>query len=148
MLYNRMGRNEKAETLFRETVDEHPQLHEVAYSLGLLLVEQKKYQDAVEYLRKAAKGMPKRPRVHYNLGLLLQQLKLWDQAEASLHRALEISPDDMDYLHAIADHYLRRGQMEAAGRIAERMVEKHPDNPLGQRVLRFIEREMNPRSDQ
>ena len=148
MLYNRMGRNEVAERLFRETVDENPQLHEAAYSLGLLLVEQKKYQDAVEYLRKAAKGMPNRPRVHYNLGLLLQQLKLWDQAEASLHRALEISPDAMDYLHAIADHYLRRGQMEAAGRIAERMVEKHPDNPLGQRVLRFIEREMNPRSDQ
>ena len=148
MLYNRMGRNEAAERLFRETVDEHPQLYEVAYSLGLLLVERKKYQDAIEYLRKAAKGMPNRPRVHYNLGLLLQQMRQWDEAEIALRRALKVDPNAMDYLHAMADHYLRRGQLEAAGRIAERMVEKHPGHPLGHRMLRFIEREMNRRSDQ
>jgi len=148
MLYNRMGRNEAAERLFRETVDEHPQLYEVAYSLGLLLVERKKYQDAIEYLRKAAKGMPNRPRVHYNLGLLLQQMRQWDEAEIALLRALKVDPNAMDYLYAMADHYLKRGQLEAAGRIAKRMVKKHPGNPLGQRILKFIESEMNPRRGQ
>lgn len=148
MLYNRMGRNEEAERLFRETVDEHPQLYETSYSLGLLLVERKKYQDAVEYLRKAAKGMPGRARVHYNLGLLLQQMRQWEEAGTALRRALEVEPDVMDYLHALADHYLRKGQVEAAGRVAKRMVEKHPGNPLGQRILKFIESEMNRRRDQ
>jgi tetratricopeptide (TPR) repeat protein len=148
MLYNRMGRNEEAERLLRETVAEHPQLYEAAYSLGLLLVERKKYQDAVEFLDKAAQGMPNRARVHYNLGLLLQQLRLLNDAETALNRALEIEPDTMDYLYAMADHYLRSGQMEAAERIANRMIEKHPDNPLGQKILKFIESEMNRGRDQ
>jgi tetratricopeptide (TPR) repeat protein len=143
MLYNRVGNNEAAERLLRETIAEHPHFYEAAYSLGLLLAERKKYQNAVEFLTKAAKGIPNRARVHYNLGLLLQQLGQLNEAETALRRALEIEPDTMDYLYAMADHYLRRGQMEAAGRIAQRMVEKHPGNPLGQKILRFIEKEMN-----
>jgi len=142
MLYNEMGRNREAEKLFREVVDEHPQLYEAAYSLGLLLVELKKYQDAHQYLRKASKGMPNRSRAHYNLGLLLQQMKQWDEAETALKRALEVEPESMDYLHAMADHYLRRGMLEAAGHIAQRMVDQHPANPLGRQILGFIEREM------
>jgi len=142
MLYNKMGRNGEAERLFRETVDEHPQLYEAAYSLGLLLVEQKKYQDAVQYLRKAAKGMPNQSRAHYNLGLLLQQTGQWDEAETALKQALEIEPESVDYLHAMADHYIRRGRLEAARNIAQRMLESRPDHPLGHRILRFIDKEM------
>jgi tetratricopeptide (TPR) repeat protein len=148
MLYNRIGSDEAAERLLRETVTENPQLYEAAYSLGLLLAERKKYQDAVEFLGKAAKGMPNRARVHYNLGLLLQQLGQLNDAETALHRSLEIEPDTMDYLHAMADHYLRRAQLEAAERIAKRMIEKHPGNPLGQRFLKFIEKEMNRGTNQ
>jgi tetratricopeptide (TPR) repeat protein len=148
MLNNRVGNNDAAERLLRETVTEQPQLYEAAYSLGLLLAERNKYEDAVEFLGKAAKGMPNRTRVHYNLGLLLQQLGQLDEAETALQRALEIEPDTMDYLHAMADHYLRRGQLQAAGRIAQRMIVKHPGNPLGQSILKFIESEMYRRRDQ
>ena len=140
--------NEAAEKLFKEAVEEHPQLHEAAYSLGLLLVERKKYQDAVKYLRKAANGMPNRARIHYNLGLLLQQVGQWDEAEITLRQALKLDPDAMDYLHAMADHYLRRGHLEAAARISERMVVTHPNNPLGIRILEFIKKELNRRRDQ
>ena len=49
----------------------------------------------------------------------------------------------MDYLYALADHYLKSGQMEAAEGIAEQMVEKHPDHPLGHQIQRFIKREIN-----
>jgi predicted Zn-dependent protease len=75
-------------------------------------------------------------------------MRQWDEAEIALRRALKVDPNAVDYLHAMADHYLRRGQLQAAGRIAERMVEKHPGHPLGHRILRFIEREINRRSDQ
>jgi tetratricopeptide (TPR) repeat protein len=92
--------------------------------------------------------MPNRARVHYNLGLLLQQLVRLNEAETALRRALEIEPDNMDYLYAMADYYLRRGQIKDAGRIARRMMERHPGNPLGQKILRFVEKEMNRRKDQ
>jgi len=43
MLYNGMGDKEKAETLLREVVAAYPHEYQVAYSLGLLLAEKKKY---------------------------------------------------------------------------------------------------------
>ncbi len=53
MLYNHTGQNEKAEVLLRQILKDQPDMFEMAYSLGLLLVEQKKYQDAVVYLKTA-----------------------------------------------------------------------------------------------
>jgi hypothetical protein len=51
-----------------------------------------------------------------------------------------LTPDTFDLLHALADHYLRRGRMKAARTLAERMVALEPENPVGREMLRFIER--------
>ena len=72
----------------------------------------------------------------------------WDEAETALKQALEVESESMDYLHAMADHYLRRGLLVAAGRIAQRMVERHPDHPLGHRILRIINEEVKRRGGQ
>jgi len=47
MLYNAQGKNKKAEKLLMQILEEQPQMYEIAYSLGLLLVEEKKYDSAV-----------------------------------------------------------------------------------------------------
>jgi tetratricopeptide (TPR) repeat protein len=86
----------------------------------------------------AAQGLPKRSRLHYNLGLLLQHLKRDTAAEAALLTALEIEPDNLDYLYALADHYLKRQKLVQARRIAEQMIAKHPDKSIGYEVLNFV----------
>jgi len=139
MLYNQKGENDKAETLLREVISENPEMHEIAYSLGLLLTEMKTYDQAAIYLKIAAKGMPERDRVHYNLGLLLQYLQRDAEAEASLIKAWGLDADSMDYLYALADHYLKRGQLQKAQNIAEQMVAKHPTNRIGHNLLELIE---------
>jgi tetratricopeptide (TPR) repeat protein len=138
MLFNQTGRNEEAETLLREVVGAHPELYEVQYSLGLLLAERKKYQEAAGYIETAADGLPGRARVRYNLGLLLQQLKREMAAEAALLAALEIEPENLDYLYAVADHYLKRGKLGKAAAIAKQMIAKHPQNSIGRDILNFI----------
>ncbi len=143
MLYNQKGENDKAEVLLREVISSNPEMAEIAYSLGLLLVEMKKYDQALTYLKKAAKGMPARSRVHYNFGLLLQFLQRDAEAEASLMKAVELDPDSMDYLYALADHYLKRGELKKAKSIAEQMVVKHPVNRIGQDLLKVIERNLS-----
>jgi tetratricopeptide (TPR) repeat protein len=142
MLHNQMGENDKAERLLREVVTAQPELYEAHYSLGLLLAEEEKYAEAREPLAMAAKGMPARARVHYNLGLVLQRLNRHAEAETALLRAHETDPDAMDFLHALADHYIRTGDLDAARRIAGEMVSKDPSNPLGREILRFIEATM------
>jgi tetratricopeptide (TPR) repeat protein len=140
MFYNKRGENEKAEVLLKEVVNAHPQLHEISYSLGLLLAEMKKYDSAAVYLESAAKGMPNRSRVHYNLGLLLQYLKKDDQAEGAFLKALKIEPDNMDYLYALGNFYLKRGEIQKAKSIAAQMAAKHSDKPVGEQLPGMIER--------
>jgi tetratricopeptide (TPR) repeat protein len=138
MLYNQMGRKDEAEVLLREVVAAQSELHEVQYSLGLLLAEKKQFKEAALNLEKAAAGLPQRSRVHYNLGLLLQHLKRDSEAEAALLTALKIEPDNLDYLYALADHYLKRQKLVQARRIAEQMIDKHPDKSLGYEILNFV----------
>jgi tetratricopeptide (TPR) repeat protein len=148
MLYNREGKNKEAEVLLREVADAHPELYEVHYSLGLLLAEEKKYAEAATYLEQAAVGMPNRARVHYNLGLLLQHLKKASKAELSLLKALELEPHNLDYLYALADYYLKRGNLQKAKRIAEQMVAQHPAQRIGQDILNLIEKNLRSATSQ
>jgi Tfp pilus assembly protein PilF len=142
MLYDQRGEKKKAEVLLREVLEADPDMHEVAYSLGLLLAEEKRYEEAAVYLQKAAQGMPQRARIHYNLGLLLQLLGRDSEAEEELLAALRIEPNNIDFLYAAADHYLKRGRLSEAKRMAETMIEKHPSNRLGHDLLGFINSRM------
>ena len=147
MLYNQTGKNDKAEILLREVATSHPEMYEVQYSLGLLLAEEKKYAEAANYLKQAAKGLPKRARIHYNLGLLLQHLKQDSDAEASLLKAQELEPDNLDYLYALADFYLKRNKLKKARSIAQEMVARHPTQRIGRDMLNIIEKDLETLSN-
>jgi Flp pilus assembly protein TadD len=123
-------------------VTEQPELYEVKYSLGLLLAEEKQYAEAARYLEAAARGMPERSRVHYNLGLLLDYLGRDVQAESALQRAVELEPDNLEYLNAVAQYYLKREMYEQAKRIAEQIISRHPTNRLGPQLLDIINRRL------
>ena len=138
VLYNQRGENEKAERLLREVLTAEPELHDVEYSLGLLLAEMKQYDEATVYLERAAKGMPSQSRIHYNLGLLLHQLSRASEAETALRKALEMELDNMDYLYALADLYLKRGDLLKAKPLAERMISLHPNHRIGHDLLELI----------
>jgi len=139
MLYNRQGRNDEAEKLLREVLKAYPRMDDVAYSLGLLLAEEKDYKEAAVYLERAAKGMPERARIHYNLGLLLQVLRKDSEAEAALREALKLEPDSLDFLYALADFYVKRGNLSQARALAEQMVSKYPDQRIGHELLQVLE---------
>jgi tetratricopeptide (TPR) repeat protein len=139
VLLSEQGRYAEAEQLLREILDAYPDNADVMYSLGLLLVEMGRVADARAWLERAAARLPDHARLHYNLGLLRQQLGALDAAEAALRRALELQPENLDFLHALADHLLRRGRLSEAGAVADRIVTLFPDHPLGHRLRTMIE---------
>ena len=59
-----------------------------------------------------------------------------------MSRAVEIEPNNMDYLQALAQHYLRRGNFAAAGRIADQMTARHPEDRKGPELKEFVKRRM------
>ncbi|NOQ43126.1 MAG: tetratricopeptide repeat protein, partial [Dehalococcoidia bacterium] len=88
--------------------------------------------------------MPEHARVHYNLGLLLAYLQEDKKAELSLLKALEIDPDNSDYLFAAADFYLKRRRFLEAKPLADQLVSKYPDWDMGYRILELINKEAGP----
>ena len=138
MIYNNRQELDLAEELLREVVLDYPEMHEIKYSLGLLLAERKQYEEAADFLKQAAVGLPRRARIQYNLGLLLQQLNRDHAAELALQKAIDIDPDNIDFLYALADFYLKRNRWNEARRVAESMVARHPDNRIGHDILGFL----------
>jgi hypothetical protein len=67
---------------------------------------------------------------------------------ASLHRALEIEPDSLDFLYALADYYAKRGMYPQARTIAEQMMSKHPDSPTGKSLLDFLKTQLPPENSE
>jgi tetratricopeptide (TPR) repeat protein len=142
VLYNSQGRNEESEALLRGVLEDYPDNHEAQYSLALLLVETGRSEEALGWLEQAAAGLPQRIRIRYNLGLLEQQLGRLAEAEASLRAAVDARPDNLDYLYALADHYARRGALQRALAVAERMIETHPEAPIGSEMKAALEQAM------
>ena len=147
MLYNSLGQKDKAEQLLREVVAQHPGLHEIAYSLGLLLVELGKYDAAVVHLKNAAEAIPQQGRIHYNLGLLLEHLSRFSEAEKALMQAGASDPDNMDYLSALAQFYLKTGKPEKARPLAQQMLAVSPDQRIGHDLLGIIEAMIGQKPD-
>jgi Flp pilus assembly protein TadD len=140
VLLSGRGRNAEAEALLRQVVQAHPEQHEVAYSLALLLAEEKKYDEAAALMRRAAEGMPGHARARYNLGLILQTLGRTEEAERPLADALALEPDNPEYLHALAYSYLQRGDVRRAEPLVARLVQRHPENPVGPQLQQLLER--------
>jgi tetratricopeptide (TPR) repeat protein len=138
-LLNGQDRNEQAEALLRQVLEAYPQQYEVAYNLALLLGEIGKYEDAAVYFAQAADGMPGRPRIRYNLGLVLQHLGRLGEAERQLLLALQADPNHLDTLYALADHYLKRRKLQEARAVADRMIEAHPEAPIGHDLKKHLE---------
>jgi tetratricopeptide (TPR) repeat protein len=139
VLYSSEGRNEDAERLLREILDAYPEQYDSAYSLGLLLAEMQRYEEAGEYLWRAAQGMPDHARVFYNLGLVLQHVGRSADAETALLRTIQLEPGNLDFLYALADHYMKSGQLRQALAVAERMIAIAPENRLGHDIKAYVE---------
>jgi len=137
---------DEAAALLEKVVANHPHQHEVAYSLGLILMDGGRYEEAVAHLRRAADHVTRSSHAHYSLGLAADATGDAEAAEAALHRALEIEPGNLEYLYALAQHYLDRGEPRRALDIADRMILLHPDRDAGYQLRMDLEMELQQAS--
>ena len=105
---------------------------------GKIHLRKKEYDEAAAFMEKAAANMPESARIHYNYGLLLQFLKRDSEAEVELYKALSLEPENMDFLYALADYYLKRSNYKKAREFAEIMIKLDPDQPVGHDLLNII----------
>lgn len=94
------GDPEKAMNYFFRQLELNPR-PETYYNIGVILQQQDRHKEAIEYLSHAAKLDPSYLPVHLNLGALHLKNNKTEDAIAAYQQALSLKPDDPEIKHIL-----------------------------------------------
>ena len=78
-------------------------------NLGLCLMNLGRYEEALEYFRRNIKLLSS---AYFNMGLTLFRMKHYKEALDHFQKALDIRPDDPEYLDLVGQTYTELGKYE------------------------------------
>ena len=96
------------------------------YSLGELYLSQDMYSEAIEAFRKAA-DIDQHPVFFQEIARCYDELGEYPQAIQAINQAVQMSPDDMDYLTVKADLLGESGDIDGAIGSWTKVIEMMPD---------------------
>jgi tetratricopeptide (TPR) repeat protein len=112
-----------------------PQYH---YLLGVALMQVGNTPAAVEALQHAQRLEPNRPLTLVALGLALNSQKLYAEAKPYLLRSLELEPDNVDAVAALAECEDGLGELEQAEAHAQRALARAAENATANLVMGLL----------
>jgi protein O-GlcNAc transferase len=131
----RGGRKAEAYELCAAIVAREPGYLPALLLLGQVDMQNRRYERALPWLRRAVPLSPDNATLHYLLGVACDRLELHDEAAAALHRATQLKPDFAAAFHELGFSLLARRSFAAAAGWLARAAELAPDNSDYQRVL-------------
>ncbi len=106
---------------------------------GLELFKQKAYSDAVIQLGQAVYLDGSKPKYHFYYGLALREVGKYKDAERALLKAIELWPQNADYVTELGYLYLRLGMKLRAKKTFERALIIDPEQKRAKEGLRMTE---------
>ncbi len=128
--FDLIGRHTAAKSILEELEELHPGDAQVAFSIGLVYVEWKRFDAAEEAFSLALRAAPTDFDVLYNLGVAAMRAGHLERAQEVLQIALHQRPQDVDCLYVLARVYADQGHYEQAMLQlveAERLAPARPD---------------------
>ena len=114
LVYQLQDRSSDAMKEFRRALKIKPGLAGAAFFLGVDYCKLGEGAKAIPYLKAAVKAEPNRPDTWLWLATAQEIAGQWQAEAATLHRALEIRPADVDLLYLLGSAYERLGKQEVA----------------------------------
>jgi len=108
------GKDQEGAALMRKAMELEPGNADVRHSLGLLLVRQKNYSEALVQLRQASDLAPDNARYAYVYAIALKSTGAQDEAMKRLEQTLERHPADRDVLRALVSIAYDTGDLGTA----------------------------------
>jgi Flp pilus assembly protein TadD len=112
----------------------------VAHALGLLLVREKKLDEAVTWLKRAAERAPQNARYTYVYAVALNSTGQTNNALALLARAHQRHPNDRELLYALVTMNRDAGRVAAAQSYAEKLAAAAPNDPAVTELIKQLQR--------
>jgi predicted Zn-dependent protease len=128
------------ERVLREAMKTAPDDAGLMHALGLLLVREKKVDEALILLKGAAERAPGNARYAYVYGVALNTTGQTSKAIAVLESTQKRHPYDRDLLYALATINRDAGRLDVARRYTEELAAVAPNDPEVQSLLRNLER--------
>jgi Flp pilus assembly protein TadD len=122
------GKFDEAGKLVKECISVDPEKPDAHLLLGKILLALDKGQEAMGRLRLAVELDDGLGEGWYWLGVSAQQLGRVEQAWSSYSRAMAISPNNVDYILAVAETYTARDQSAQAIELLEEKMKAMPRN--------------------
>ena len=114
LVYQLEDRSAEAMTEFQNALKIKPGLAGANFFLGVDYCKLGEGARAIPYLRAALKTEPDRPDTWLWLATAQEIAEQWQAEVATLHRALELRPADVDLLYLLGSVYERLGKQEVA----------------------------------
>ena len=123
LTYQDLGEWDKAEVSFRRAVEIQPDLREAQQSLGLSLVQNKKFQEAIPVLEPIAEIDPANQLVHKALAKAYEEQNRVDEAIKIFQKALSVYPDDASLQRQISVLLFKYPNLDHAKEILGQILE-------------------------
>ncbi len=117
IMYSSIGKPEKAENLLSEYIASVPEDYSAYYNYGLILAENKKYEESLYYLKIASEQLPENSRVDYNIAMLYEFDKDFKKTEFYLIKAIQKQKNETNYSN-LYQFYNRTQQQVKAEKLA------------------------------
>jgi tetratricopeptide (TPR) repeat protein len=107
---------------------------------GQFLINRKRYRDGLEIYSKGAARFPRAAVLHQGIGCCAGHLGLHEEAIAASRRALQLEPENQEFLNDLGWSLCQAGRLEEGLGFLGRAVAAKPDDRLAAENLRYWER--------
>lgn len=129
ILYNQQGQTQKALKTLQDAISMLPEDPDLLGYYGSLLMQQKKYQEALAPLEKAYQLDNRNLNNIVSLGALYEELQMWAEEDSLYLHALEIFPDEAILLNNYSYSLSVRGiRLDEALELALKALSQEPEN--------------------
>ena len=127
-LYRAQGKEAESEKVLRQGIAFTPNAAAAHHALGLSLIRQKRYHEAISELGRATELTPEESRFAYVYVVALNSLDRAQDARAALDKALRRFPFDPQLLQLELQDALQAQDAKRAAPIAHTLAELAPDD--------------------
>jgi tetratricopeptide (TPR) repeat protein len=99
--YYLKGENEEAIKQFYYVLDQDQNYYDAHYNLGLVYLDEERFNDALMEFEKCTKIAPRDFKGHIQMGIAYRDLKEYDNATKSLEVANKLAPTNADIIYQI-----------------------------------------------